>query len=339
MMNDLDILRVLGGTEPVSDPDKAARARAALLAHTRTRTTPDVPALAARRYRWGRLGWRIAVPVAAAAVAVGALAVVENSGPVTHDGRVSPIAPGLPAAAPANAAEALGYAADAAAKRPFVTPRPDQWFYLEMRVTSGRGPGGFTTGGPYETETTRSWRRIDGTAMATYRGGKLVTTPTRSAITGWTYAEVADLRADPDAVLAWVRKRVGGVGGGTRDGEDQIAFGSINAILRDYVLPPAVEAACFQALAKLSGVALVPGAVNVDGRRALAVARVQEGWLRDEILLEPGTYRLIGERSVAIADHTHTADDGSSRIKKGTVQSSIARTAVAIVDHPGETST
>jgi hypothetical protein len=46
-----------------------------------------------------------------------------------------------------------------------------------------------------------------------------------------------------------------------------------------------VEAACFQALGRLSGVTLVPGAVNVDGRPALAVARVHEGWLRDEILL------------------------------------------------------
>jgi hypothetical protein len=335
MMDDLEILRALGGPDPVLDPDNQARARIALL--TRAQATPAAPVRAARRTPWGRFGWRTAVAAVATVVAVGALVVVENAGPVTQDGHVSPVAPGLPAAKPANATEALGYAAEAAAKQPFTMPRPDQWFYLETRETSGTGPGGLTTGGPYETETMRSWHRVDGTQVASYRRGKLVTTPMQEANSGRTYAEVANLPADADGVLAWVRKEYGGVGGGTRDGEDQIAFASINAIMREYVLPPAVEAACFQALGKLSGVTLVPDAVNVDGRPALAVARVHEGWLRDEILLDPETYRLIGERTVAIADHTSTADDGSSRIKKGTVQRYIARTAAAIVDHPGET--
>ena len=331
-MDDLKILRALGDPDPVTDPAGEARARIALLTRAQA-----APVRVVRRTPWRRFGWRIAVSAAAAAVAVGALAVVENAGPVTPDGQVGPVAPGLPAAEPANAAEALGYAAEAAAKRPFTMPRPDQWFYLEMRVTSGRGPGGLVTGGPYETETMRFWRRVDGTRTASYRDGKVVTTPIREATSGRTYAEVAGLRADPEAVLAWVRKEFGGVGGGTRDGEDQIAFVSINAVLRDYVLPPAVEAACFQALGRLSGVTLVPDAVNVDGRPALAVAREHEGWLRDEILLDPRTYRLIGERAVAIADHTSTGDDGSRRIKKGTVQRYIARTAAAIVDRPGET--
>ena len=43
---------------------------------------------------------------------------------------------------------------------------------------------------------------------------------------------------------------------------------------------------------------LVSGALNVDGRPALAVARVQDIWLREEILLDPQTYHLIGEREL-----------------------------------------
>lgn len=57
---------------------------------------------------------------------------------------------------------------------------------------------------------------------------------------------------------------------------------------------PTPTSTFFQALGRLSGVTLVPDAVNLDGRPALALARVQGGWLREEILLDPRTYRLIG---------------------------------------------
>lgn len=329
-MDDLEILRALGGPDPVPDPAAEARARTALL----TRTMPEP----APRRRLGRLAWRVAVPAAAAAVAVATLVVIENAGPVDRGGGVVSV---LPAARPANAAEAVRYAADAAAQRPFTVPRPDQWLYLDTRVTSGKGPGGFVSGGPYRTETMTYWRRIDGTQIARYRDGKLVTSPTMSPIEQdggtYPYAEIAALPANPDAVLAWVRRKVGGVGGGTRDGEDQIAFGTINGVLRDHLLPPPVEAAFFQALGRLSGVTLVPDAVNLDGRPALALARVQEGWLREEILLDPQTYRLIGERSVAVADHTSTALDGRWTVRKGTVQRYELRVAAAIVDRPGQT--
>ncbi|TDB82249.1 CU044_5270 family protein [Micromonospora sp. KC721] len=335
-MDDLQILRALGGPDPVPELDSEARARNALLALAQA--APAMPARTARRTRWARLGWRIAVPAVAAAVAVGGLVVVETSGPVTRDGQVGPVLPVLPAAKPANAAEALGYAADAAAKRRFTTPRSDQWLYLETRTTSGKGPGGFVESGPYESHTGRVWRSIDGKQVAIYKDGKLVTHPSAMMSFGFDYATLANLPPDPDAVLAWVRDQVGGIGGGTRDGEDGIAFATINAIVRDNLLPPAVESALFRALGKLSGVTLVPDAVNLDGRPAIAVARVQDGWLRDEMLLDPETYRLIGERAVAIADHTTNALDGSSRIKKGTIQRLLVRNAAVIVDAPGQTS-
>jgi hypothetical protein len=52
-----------------------------------------------------------------------------------------------------------------------------------------------------------------------------------------------------------------------------------------------VEAAFFRALGRLSLVTSVPDAVNLDGRPALALARVRDGWLRDEMLLDPKTYQ------------------------------------------------
>jgi len=75
----------------------------------------------------------------------------------------------------------------------------------------------------------------------------------------------------------------------------------------------------------------------VDGRPALAVARVQDGWLREEILLDPQTYHLIGERAIAIADHRASSDDGAWTVKKGTIERLVTRSAAAIVDKPGQT--
>ena len=98
-----------------------------------------------------------------------------------------------------------------------------------------------------------------------------------------------------------------------------------------------VEATIFRAIGQLSRVTLDRDAVNVDGRRALALGRLEEGWLSDEILLDPNTFELIGERSIAIADHTSTALDGTTTVNKGTLENQLVRTAAAIVDKPGQT--
>lgn len=329
-MNDLEILRTLAGPDPMPNPAAETKARAALLALA----TP-----APRRSRSPRRTWvfRVAAPVAAVAAAIAAVGVVK-----ANDDAVRPRPSATrPVMRPVSAVQALGYAADAATRQPFTVPRGDQWFYLETRSATGTGPGGVVTGGPYRTETSKVWRRIDGTQSVRDKDGKLVSTPAANAPLQkdgtYDYATLAALPPTPAAVLAWVRQRVGGAGGGTRDGEDQIAFATMNGVLRNNVLPPAVEAAFFHALASLSGVTLVPDAVNVDGRPALAVARVEEGWLRDEILLDPDTYRLIGERAIAIADHTGTGDDGAWTVRKGTVERQIVRLAAAIVDRPGQT--
>jgi hypothetical protein len=332
-MDDLDMLRNSWGDDPQPSPEAESRARTALL----DRATTTVPV---HRSRLLRFGWRLAVPAAAAAVAIAAVAVLENAGPVGRDGRVAPVLPGLPAARPADAAQALENAATTAGGRTFTAPGPEQWLYLEMQNTTGTGPGGVITGGPYRTQTSRVWWRIDGTKFARYKDGKLVTSPSASATVNishsYPYATLTGLPADPDAILSWVDRTVGDAGGSTRDGRDQIAFATINGILRENVLPPALEAAFFRALAELSGVTLVPDEINVDGRPALAVARVEDGWLREEVLLDPRTYRLIGERAIAIADHKTTADDGTWTVRKGTVERLIVRSAAAIVEAPGE---
>jgi hypothetical protein len=334
-MDDLDMLRTLAGPEPVPSSDGQTRARAALLERARTAAT----ATGEQRNRWGRLGWRITVPVVAAAVVVAGVVAAENAGPVGKHGGVDSVVPSI-GAPPVNAAEAVWYAADAAAKKPFTWPRADQWLFRESRVATSTKPGGAVTGGPNHIVTIRSWMRIDGTQAVTYEDGKLVKTNTaqparRDGRSHLKWAELAALPANPDAVLAWVRKQNDAAGSG--ESANEFAFETISYMLRQYLLPPAVEAAFFRALSELPGVTLVPGTVNIDGRETTAVARVTEGWLRHEILLDPKTYALVGERSVAIADHTGTGLDGTQTVRKGTVQQYEVRVAAAIVDKPGQT--
>jgi hypothetical protein len=109
-------------------------------------------------------------------------------------------------------------------------------------------------------------------------------------------------------------------------------------ILRNGVAPPKAEAAIFRAIKLLPGVTLNKDAVDLAGRKAVAVGLVMGGYLRQEILLDQKTYRYLGERTVAIKDHTEHATDGTWTTKKGGVINLDVRTASGIVDKPGQVS-
>ncbi|MFG3558635.1 CU044_5270 family protein [Micromonospora sp. NPDC047557] len=347
-MDDLTILRE--SWHEVRDPSPAAQAqaRAALLARAANADTvvpQRVPPRAAKLFvgwRLPPLGRRVGVVTVAAAAVVGGLVLVESvNGPVDRGPAVSavpgvPAFPGLPAARPASAAEALERAAAAAQAQPFTAPRPDQWIHVEERMTSGTGPGGLVTGGPYRTRVLQHWMRADGRQIAWFRDGKFQfqdqpaqTTPPSD------YQTLAALPTDPDALLQRIYQAAGGLGEATDEDRNAYTFGQLNVTLRNNVLPPEVEAAIYRAMAKIPGVTLVPDAVNVDGRPAVALGRVQSGWLREEVLLDPDTHRLIGERAVAIKNYTAEGLDGTVRVKSGTVQRLVV-TEVRIVDRPGQ---
>jgi hypothetical protein len=65
------------------------------------------------------------------------------------------------------------------------------------------------------------------------------------------------------------------------------------------------------------------------------VARIQEGYLHREVLIDATTYRYIGERTIAIKDHTSTGEDGTWQVRKGAILNLETRTGAAIVDAPG----
>ena len=102
------------------------------------------------------------------------------------------------------------------------------------------------------------------------------------------------------------------------------------------MLPPAVEAAILRALARTDNVRLNPDVVNLDGRPAIGLSFAIEGYLSQELLFDKATYALIGERTVAIEEHTRDALDDTSQIHKGDVFTQVIYGDSRIVDRVGD---
>ncbi|MBE1534540.1 CU044_5270 family protein [Actinomadura algeriensis] len=328
-MNDIDALRD-AWDEPAA-PSSGARteARAALMDRTAGRT-PARPA--ARAVRFPRLGARIAAVGALATAAVVGVTVLQSAGGVDENGRPTSAVPGIPAAPVADASELLERAAKSAEARPFTPPRPDQWIYTEYRVRRGDTPNGPLSDDPADTRTNRSWKRADGTVLAYMENGKLEKSPMMPGSSPpQDYASLAKLPTDPDALLKWASTEPEGVTMGT-----PTAYGKLSAILRDNVLPPKVEAAVFRAIKKIPDVTLVQDKVDTAGRQAIALGRITEGYLHEEILFDPKTYDYLGERAVAIKDNTTEGEDMTRSVRKGDVLRLTVRVKAGIVDEAGQ---
>ncbi|HTJ37356.1 MAG TPA: hypothetical protein VL738_29355 [Dactylosporangium sp.] len=327
MMDEMTVLREAFGPDPVPPHEGRSRARAALLQHMEN---GGVATLRAPRRRWV---WplRVALTAAAAAAAVIGVVAVENIGTVDDSGKGYSTV-GLPFPRPASAAEVLTNAAWAAAHREWTDPRPDQFMYNEARELRNEKayerdhPNGYIRIGHTRTITSQQWKRIDAEVMATNESGQVEVFRKGGNVT-WGQLNYEELKRldTPAKVIAW-------------DGLDK-AFGvRMDALLGQYVLPPKVEAAFYGALAQGKDVRLNPDAINIDGRPALGLGRVEEGYIAQELLFDPVSYRLIGERMVAIADHHNTDEHGNDDFTpKGAILRQVIYTKAIIVNNVGDT--
>ncbi|MEV0234633.1 CU044_5270 family protein [Nonomuraea sp. NPDC050786] len=337
---DLEALRQAWPQPAPPSPDARTAARDALLqraAATAPRRT--------RRVRLPRAGRR-AVTIGMLAAVLSAVALVVDPTAVEAPRSIVP-GMALPAA---NAQALLGRAAEAAGRRAFTAPRPDQWVYIATRVQGVKqaAPGEVQTARtPLESRVDRAWTRADGKELALYEDGKLVRSATGGGMPPVDYATVAALPTDPDALLAWVYANMGDLRNLGADGQ-VVAYRLLGSMLAQNLVPPAQEAAVYRAMAKIPGVTVNPEAVDVDGRPAVAVACVEDGWVSHELLLDRATYTYLGERAIAGADHTAPepgvrVEDGrkiinmgpSYTIKKGTILTLAVRLDIGVTDRPG----
>ncbi|MFC4117027.1 CU044_5270 family protein [Nonomuraea zeae] len=337
---DLEALRQAWPQPAPPSPDAHAAARDALLRRAMAAAPPR-----AGRVRLPRTGRR-AVTIGMLAAVISAIALVLDPAEVEAPRSIMP-GMGVPAA---NAQAVLGRAAEVAGDRAFTAPRPDQWVYIETRV---RGVGKAARGEvqtprtPLETSVDRAWTRADGKEVALFEDGKLVRSPTGGGMPPVDYATVAALPTDPDALLAWMYANMGGLQDSEEDRHNW-AYLLLGSLLAQNLVPPVQEAAVYGAMAKIPGVTVTPDAVDVDGRPAVAVARVEDGWVSHELLLDRSTYTYLGERAIASADYTAPEpgthlEEGqkminmgpSYTIKKGTIMTLAVRLNIGVTDRPG----
>jgi hypothetical protein len=76
-------------------------------------------------------------------------------------------------------------------------------------------------------------------------------------------------------------------------------------------------------------------AADLAGRTGLGFWMVREGYLKQEIVIDPVTYALMGYKDVAIKDHAMAGTDGTRYVKKGHVMGWAALLGSAIVAQPG----
>jgi hypothetical protein len=366
-MDEMTALRESWVEEPPA-PAARERARDALLWHIAVSGTgparPGPRAAVSSRARRRLWSLRSGLATAAAAGALGA-AVVVGGGLDRGTPPARPEASGSGAGARTEATAGTGAldlaARYAGAQSPAPAPRPDQWIFVEMRVAAS-GPIGRSKnhGVVLPPRTDRSWTRADGRKEAFRDEGRLVVQDVWPHPMPRDYETLASLPTEPRELLEWVKGRIVSNERGellerakelTRDRPDGPAFvafaveGSefqlIRTMLTESLLTPGVEAAAIRALALIPGVTEVPGLVEVGGRSAIAIGKVEEGWLRREVLVDHRTHQVIGTREIAVADHSFAVGDDSGevvRIKKGEVESLLLRTAIKVVDAPGRTS-
>jgi hypothetical protein len=297
-----------------------------------------------------RRGWR----VAAATV----LALVLTVGvTVTRDADIDPDHPArgrspalLPPVGVANAAELGQRAARVVAGQPDLHPRLHQWTYVEVCWATpkhGMGSYGVCPG----RETMRYWTRIDAKRFAVEQRGRLYqhrNYQLSSSVSPWpTFAYLSRLPTDPQALLARLYATFSpgvdpllGKLRFSREEQHRLVFRLAMQLLWSYVAPPGVQAAIYQALPRIPGVQLQPDAVDAVGRHGVAFARVKDGRIREEIILDSQTYQYLGWRRIAVKDFVDKGSTIAGRkdphIAKGTVLEWQARTAAAIVNRPGQ---
>jgi hypothetical protein len=350
---------------PVSDADAARLVSgdafadlAGQIVATPVLEQPALRAAAPRMASPRRRRWILAAPAAgvaaAAIIAAGVVVLHGSSAPGKPSaGGVHPAAAGSFGPA-GTAAQLVDYATRAAAARPPFNPGPHEWIYTDvLQATSSAGGGGYLAGPPDGRAEQKSWVRVDYQKTASYKNGKLVIQASdvpRSAKTGkavvpvpfgWpsaSYKYLNSLPTNPARLTAVIRHNlatmpnpIGAEGTGNLG-----VFNAVQTLMQNVVLPPRLLAALYGVLASDPGVHFDRSVQDLDGRTGVGFSTVQEGYLKEQIVVNPKTYAYMGYVDVTVRAHTSTALDGTAHFHKGQVLGWQAMLASGIVAKAGQ---
>jgi hypothetical protein len=358
---------------PVSDADAARMASGDALADLAGRIVatavleqparrPGAPRAASPRARRRFLAAPVAgvAAVAAAAIVAAGVIVLHGSSAPAKPAPAKPAAGGAhPAAVPSlgpagTAAQLVDYATRAAAARPAFDPGPHEWIYTDvLQATSSAGGGGYLAGAPDGRAEQKTWVRVDYEKSAFYKNGKLVIQASdvpRSAKTGqavvpvpfgWpsvSYKYLNSLPTNPARLTAVIRRNLATLPNPIgADGTGNVGvFNAVQILMQNTVLPPRLLAALYGVLASDPGVHFERSVTDLAGRTGVGFSTVQEGYLKEQIVVNPRTYTYMGYVDVAIRAHASTGLDGTAHFHNGQVLGWQAMLASGIVAKPGQ---
>jgi hypothetical protein len=282
---------------------------------------------------------------------------------VAWSGKPTAAWPAGPSYGRANtAAQLIGYVTRSATAAPGRGPRPGEWVVVKTEYAdSSQGSGGYIFGPPDERKISLAWYRSDGCAAASVPDvpaslpaartvtGKLTIDSNHyygpgcagTTLGGWksvTYSYLSSLPTDPAALESVLL--AGDPPGGLIPTREDAIFDAIYSLLSageptGVVVPRKLEAALYRVLQQLPGVHFEP-AVDLAGRTGLGFWMVREGYLKQEIVIDPLTYAFMGYQDVAIKNHAMVGTDGTRYVTKGHVMGWGALLGIAIVRHPGQ---
>jgi hypothetical protein len=312
-MDELAILDDLGRALDPPTGEPPARLRHRLLARMRPAPRRRSP------------GWRLAgAGGLAAAVAIGLIATQSAGKP--HDGTPPAMVP---------AAQILHDAATAARNSPDISPRPDQFIFIETNSqrgsaqpadptptgTAGPGPVAGRAAGAVEPPSVRqTWLSADGTADG------LVRSRPRSSVDRPESYRSTPIDGCRNGLMVQRDKNDKVVPGSSRpctpqpgylqalptdpdamlrylqthsqgqNGRDIQAFITAGDLLDTSYEPPAALAALFEAVAEIPGVTVAQNVTDAAGRKGVAVAMTHNG-VRDYLVFDATTHAYLGTRS------------------------------------------
>ncbi|MEO3752082.1 CU044_5270 family protein [Streptomyces sp. B6B3] len=294
----------------------------------RTRLDPGrhllLNAAAGRRVRRPRLtlGWRLSAAAATAAVVATTLVATQlgaSNGP-------EPQRPPLD-----DAAALLAMAADTIEETHVTEPRPHQWIYQRILTRVGQCAHWPDDGSslsypsvsgridpceqPDYTFEQEEWIRFDGEKGAGWDqwdddptfGTYDMDRDSDERSPQSFYELMSSLPTDDSEDLLRTLRENSVLGLPEEEPQARRDFAEIRILLeRAYLFPPEVQAALYRALATIPGVEVTDHLVeDLAGRSAIAVTFPgyhATGEVRQELLLDPGSYDYLGSRTVAARD-------------------------------------
>ncbi|MGO4455018.1 CU044_5270 family protein [Arthrobacter sp. RAF14] len=319
-MDDLQLLREFRSESGAPAPESLAEGRERLM---RTLEAQTATTLRWRTERNRTIRRRVILGAVAAGVAVAGVVAVEALRP-----------PQLTASA--EAAAVLNEAADAAIEASDPVLKPGQYLKVDMLMDSGGSYGQLRWSARSVTRTyvpadrSGTWvlkrekqiplsfsspeaKAFYGEAAAgaahdkrpgnpftgyvvRAKAGHFFDRPT-TILNGIPIEEEATVTRDPKALLELIRQRTQGAG----QSPDLEVLVTIADTLRTGVVPADLRAALFRAAALIPSAVLSDRQATMDGRTGTAVGvAVPGGITREEIVVDPGTGEMIGQRYVLL---------------------------------------